>query len=461
MCNLRCNLKRALCETRHNIGFPLFIACPYNIASLLPGSLASARNQAHLRIDMVINRVRTFLIWITLAGVALATTALAPAPLPAAGLYSARTTEFESLTQSGLAYYYTLQYDEAIRDFQRAADLQPDDPQAWNHVLEAVLFRELYKYDALDTSLYTQQKFLDTKQVPMDAATKQKIRDLADKAQDLAEKRLKANPNDVQALYSRGVTKGLRSTYLALIEHSWFAAVRSSLAARNDHEQVLKMDPTMTDAKTIVGAHNYVVGSLPWPVKVAIGITGIHGDKNKGLEYLEEAGKAGGQSSADARVALSLFLRRENRYDDAIKIVHSLVQEYPKNFLFSLEEAHLMKDAGKGPAAVVALRGLLEACNAGRYPSTHVELVQYGLGEALRGQGQYEEAIPVYEAAGNSKSINRELKQRALLSAGELSDLLQKRDDALKHYQAVVSLDASTKEADTAKKYLGKAYKKG
>ena len=379
--------------------------------------------------------------------------AMGPASTPG------RAAEFDALTREGLAHYYTLEYDQAIREFQKAADLNPEDPQAWNHMLEAVLFRELYKYDALDTSLYTHQKFLDTKQVPADAATKQKIKQLADKAQDLAEKRLKANPNDIEALYSRGVTKGLRSTYLALIEHSWFAAVRSSLAARNDHEQVLKMDPRMTDAKTVVGAHNYVVGSLPWAVKIAIGITGIHGDKNKGLEYLEEAGKAGGQSSADARVALALFLRREERFDDAIKIVHTLVQEYPKNFLFSLEEANLMKDAGKGPAAVTALRKLLRACDEGKYPQAHEELVQYGLGEALRGQGQYAEAVRAYEAAGNSKSINHELRQRSLLAAGELSDLLSQREAALQQYRAVVALDGSTKEAETAKKYLNKPYK--
>ena len=374
---------------------------------------------------------------------------------------SAISAEFQVLTRDGLAHYYTLEYDLAIRDFQKAADLVPDDPQAWNHLLEAVLFRELYKYDALDTSLYTHEKFLDTKQVPMDAATKQKIKELADKAQDLAEKRLRDNPNDVQALYSRGVTKGLRSTYLALIEHAWYSAVRSSLAARNDHAQVLKLDPAMTDAKTTVGAYNYVVGSLPWLVKVAIGITGIHGDKNKGLRYLEEAGRAGGQTSPDARVALSLFLRREERFDDAIKVVHTLVQEYPKNFLFRLEEANLMKDAGKGPAAVKALRELLQACEAGKYPQAHVELVQYGLGEALRGQGQYAEAARAYAAAGNSGSINRELRQRSLLSAGEMSDLLNRREDALKQYRAVVALDGSTKEAETAKKYMEKAYRKG
>ena len=41
-----------------------------------------------------------------------------------------------------------------------------------------------------------------------------------------------------------------------------------ALAARNDHEQVLKLRPDFADAKTIVGAHEYVMGSLSPPLKV-------------------------------------------------------------------------------------------------------------------------------------------------------------------------------------------------
>ena len=378
--------------------------------------------------------------------------------IPAPAADPPKPSPYEVLSSSGLNHYYSLEYDEAVRDFQKAAEINPEDPKAWNHLLEAVLFRELYKHDALDTSLYTHQSFLSTKQVPADAAVKQKIKELAEKSISLADKQLKSNPRDVQALYARGVAKGLRSTYLALIEHSWFAAVRSSLAARGDHEQVLKLQPDFVDAKTIIGAHNFVVGSLPLAVKITIGITGIHGDKNKGLEYLQEAGKAGGESSADARVALALFLRREERFQDAINIVHTLVQEHPKNFLFALEEANLMKDAGRGPAAVVAIRSLLEACKSGRYPHAHTELVEYALGEALRGQGQYPEAIPAYEAAGYSKSINQELRQRSLVSAGVVYDILGKRNEAVKDYRAAESLDSSTDEAGRARRRLNKPY---
>src|SRR5260221_8707050 len=203
-------------------------------------------------------------------------------PAPAAPAWAvagdgASAGTFEALNRSGLDHYYSLEYDEAIQDFRKAADLYPRDPQVWNHLLEALLFHELYKHDALDTSLYTHRTFLNTKQVPADAATRKQIRDLTEKALALEEKQLKADPDDVKALYYRGVTKGLRSTYMALIEHAWYAAVRASLSARNDHERVLKLDPTFIDAKTIVGIHNFVVGSLPFPVKIAIGITGVHG----------------------------------------------------------------------------------------------------------------------------------------------------------------------------------------
>jgi len=370
---------------------------------------------------------------------------------------SAKT--FEALNRSGLDHYYSLEYDEAILDFRKAADLYPRDPQVWNHLLEALLFHELYKHDALDTSLYTHRTFLNTKQVPADAATKKQIRDLTEKALALEDKLLKADPADVKALYYRGVTKGLRSTYMALIEHQWYAAVRASLSARNDHEQVLKLDPTFIDAKTIVGIHNFVVGSLPFPVKIAIGITGVHGDRDKGVRYLKEVAKSDGESSADARVALSLFLRREAHYQDAIEVVHTLVQDHPRNFLFALEEANLTKDAGKGTVAVTALRKLLEDCKAGKYPRPHVELVEFGLAEALRGQGRFEEAVAPYESAGYSNSINTELRQRSLVAAGEVLDILDRREEALKQYQAALAIDPSTEVAETAKKRINKPYK--
>jgi tetratricopeptide (TPR) repeat protein len=367
--------------------------------------------------------------------------------------------DFESLTKSGFDHYYNLEYEQAIQDFQRAWEQRPDEPRALNHLLEAELFRDLYKYNALDTRLYTKQRFLTGKHVPIEPGERKRLMDMFQHAMEASDKRLRSNPQDIEALYGRGVTEGLRSTYLVVVEHSFWAALRQALAARNDHEEVLRLQPGFTDAKTVVGAHEYVVGSLSAPVKVMAGIVGIRGDKNKGLRMLAEAAKAAGENNADANVTLALFLRREERYGEAIEVVHGLVHEHPHNFLFALEEGNLLRDAGRGPDSIASYRALLAACKDGRYPGAHMEMAQFALGEALRGQTQFTEALDAYQAAVATSGYDPDLHQRALLAAGEVSDILARRQDAVVEYRAAIALDSSTEEADAARKYLAKPYR--
>lgn len=367
--------------------------------------------------------------------------------------------DYDTLTRDGFRHFYSLQYEEAIRDFQEASEAHPDEPKALNHLLEAELFQELYRYNALDTRLYTKQRFLTSKHVPIDAAKKKQLLELMQSATSASEKRLKANPNDIEALYDRGVTEGLRSTYLTIVEHSFWSALHNALEARNDHENVLRQNKGFNDAKTVVGAHEYVVGSLNTPTKVMAGIVGIRGDKNKGLRLLAEAGQAGGESSTDAKVTLALFLRREERYQDAIEVVRTLIQYYQHNFLFALEEGNLLRDAGRGPESIASYRALLAGCKEGKYPNAHVEMAQFALAEALRGQNRWNEALAAYQAAAATSDYDPDLHQRALLGAAEVSDLLSQRELAVTQYRAAIALDSSTEEADTARRYLDHPYR--
>lgn len=374
------------------------------------------------------------------------------------GISGRQKTDLEALTRNGWDHFYSLEYDQAIEDFQKVLNARPDDPAAINHLLDAILYRELYKYNALDTGLYTKQGFVTSKQVPLEASAKNQIRDLSERALSASEKRLKSDPKDVEALYARGTTEGIRATYLVLVEKSWFSGLRSALAARRDQEEVLKLRPDMVDAKTIVGAHLYVVGSLTLPIKAMAGVAGIHGDKKRGLEMLAEAGRGGGETSTDARVALALFLRRESRFQDALNVVHSLTHDHPRNFLFALEEGNLLKDADRNREAATSFRNLIKGCQEGRYPNARIESAQLALGDSLRAQKELSEAYQAYHAAGASTS-RPDIRQQALLEAGEISDLLARRDQALVEYRAAVALDGSTEEAETARKYLDKPYR--
>jgi tetratricopeptide (TPR) repeat protein len=80
------------------------------------------------------------------------------------------------------------------------------------------------------------------------------------------------------------------------------------------------------------------------------------------------------------------------------------------------------------------------------------------LGEALRGQRQYQEAAEAYDLSA-SHGNDLELRQKATLAAGQMYDLLQKRDTALEKYRTVIAEDSTSSAADSARHYMKQAYK--
>jgi len=362
------------------------------------------------------------------------------------------------LGRSGLDHFYNMEYDRAIHDFELDVQQHPDDPFAANHLLSAVVFKELYRVGALDTELYANQSFLSARQAEVDPKVRQWIRELTDNALVLSERRLQANPKDADALYARGATRATRALTTGLMDRSWFPALRSALGARHDHERVLDLDPDYSDAKMVVGVDSYVVGSVSFPVKVAASMVGISGSKQKGIQYLYEAAEGGGEASVDAKIALSLFLRREQRYAAAIKLVGEMMSAYPKNFLFALEYANLLAAAGHGPESIAAYRKLLANGRQGVYPDPRLGQAAWALGEALRGQNDFPGAVQAYESVASFPHPEPELLERANLAAGQMYDLLQHRDLAIRKYEQVIATAADSPRAALARKYLKQPY---
>ncbi|MGE5734171.1 MAG: hypothetical protein ACM34E_03690, partial [Acidobacteriota bacterium] len=244
----------------------------------------------------------------------------------------------DPLNSEAFDRFYNLDYDRAVQDFERVAQKYPDDPFAVNHLLTGVLFRELYRMGALNSGEYANDSFINAPHRPADPKAKQRIKELVDRALRLEQKRLDADGKDVDALYARGVTRAQFATYTALIERAWFSALRNAVGARRDHERVLELSPGYTDAKLVVGAHNYVLGSLPWAVKVGASMVGLGGNRDKGLQYLQECAAAEGEASTDAKVLLMLFLRREKHFDQALRFNRDLVVRFPQSSLLAMEE---------------------------------------------------------------------------------------------------------------------------
>ena len=368
---------------------------------------------------------------------------------------------YDPQVQAAYVSFHNLDFPDTVARFERYHQEHPGDPQATAYLLNAVIFQELYRLDLLDTTFYANDGFLSGKHATIeDPKARAQVLALGDEVVREADWRLKQNPKDVNALFARGWARSLECAYIAMVERGFRAGFSLATKAKDDEMRVLQLDPNYVDAKLVVGVYQYVVGALPWPFKFLIGFAGISGSRSKGMELLRDAGEHGVITKVEARTVMALFLRREGKYKEAVTIVRTLEAEYPRNFLFRLEEANLRKDDGEGMAAVEAYRTLLaDSRKPGYFISAKSELADYGMGEALRGQRRFEHAAQAYEHAADTENVGADLKIRSLVAAGQCRDMANQRQLALDDYNAAIAAGPNTSRADTARKYLRNPYR--
>jgi tetratricopeptide (TPR) repeat protein len=368
---------------------------------------------------------------------------------------------YDPLVREAFDHYYNLDYDGALSRFERVREEHPNDPIAAAYVLDCVLIHELYSLDLLDTTFYASDGFLSGKHpVPEDPKVRKQINELADRTIQMADAEYTARPDDLNALFVRGWARSLKATYEAMVERQYVYALRLALAAHSDHQHVLDKDPDYVDAKLVVGVYQYVIGSLSFGFKVVVGFAGMGGSKSRGLELLNDSAARGVISSIESRTCLAFFLRREEQYKRAISIVRTQTKEYPRNFLFALEEANLLKDHGQGEDAIAAYRKVVEDAKvSGYYQNAQMELAYFALGESLRGQKMYPDAVAAYEQASAQPNTSPELKRRSLLAAGQVYDRMHQHDKARSEYLAVVAAGADSSQAEQARKYMRNGFR--
>ncbi|HZY62746.1 MAG TPA: hypothetical protein VFE38_09485 [Edaphobacter sp.] len=362
--------------------------------------------------------------------------------------------------RAGRADFYNLNYDGALAHFEAVLKSNPQNPMAVNYVLTTVIFRELYQQDLLDTTYYAHDSFLTSKRdVPVPEATRKRIEDLTDRAIDLCDKQIDADPRNANAYFARGYAHGMHAAFITLVDHSYVSAAHQGLQARNDSEEALKIDPGYADAKMAIGIQQFAVASLPRFLRFMIGITGVTGNKEKGLQLLREAAAQGVVTPVESRTALSLFLRHDARYAEAIVVQKGLAEQFPHDYLFQLEVANLTKDSGNGPAAIADYEAILaNARKPGYFFDPRLHMTYFGLADTQRGQNMIAEAAKNYLQAAAQPTCSDWLKRRAQLNAGEMFDLLHKRAEAVQQYQLASEGGGDQSQADAARRYLKSPY---
>lgn len=239
----------------------------------------------------------------------------------------------------GFAHFYNLEYDEALTIFVSEAERNPSSADAYNHIAQTILYREMYRAGMLSSDFFVGTKFVHQPKVPMSDGDATQFRDALNRAIGVCEEKLAAKPDDTSALYSMGVSYGLRGNYSFVVKKAWVDALRDVSEARKLHKRVTELDPDFVDAKLTQGINDYIVGSLPFQWKLFGFLGGFRGDKQRGIRTLSEVAANGKINRVDAMVLLAAVYLREKKPEQAIPVLRELTEAFPKNPLLKVELA--------------------------------------------------------------------------------------------------------------------------
>ena len=390
------------------------------------------------------------------------------------GMSDSDRARLDDLRSRGFASLYDLDYDGAQAAFKEIERLFPDHPAGAQFQAALLWSRTLNESRRLKSSLYGSDEFYEGSEDKVDERVVSEFRDYTRRARLLSEARLKRDPKDIEALYFLGATEGLKAAFQAGVQRSFMSALRDGTRSVDRHRDVVRLDPAFHDAELTIGLYDYVVGSLPLPVKILASLTGARGSRKRGLETLARVASEGRWSRDDARALLIVLYKREKRFTDALVLARELGEKYPRNYLFKLEAADALSaqatiERADGKAIEAAAREreafaifdslLREKPSKGNPASRALDQIHFQYGETLMAAGQFERAAKEFLATTASAGAEAGLVTQGHLRAAQAYDLAGRRNEALAQYRIVVARPDVYDSQNDARRGLREPYK--
>jgi tetratricopeptide (TPR) repeat protein len=391
----------------------------------------------------------------------------------ASPMSDATPARMDALRADGFEALFNLDYERARKDFREIARLFPDHPAGPQFLAAGLWIETLYETRRLQSSLYSSDSFYSENEDKVDPKVIEQFKTWTREAKKLADARLKQNPRDVEMLYFLGAIAGLKASFAEAVERRHYAALRAGQEAVDRERDVLKIDPNYHDAEITIGLYDYVVGSLPLPIRLIAGVTGAHGSKKRGLATIERVSREGHWARDDARTLLIVLYTRERRYSDVLTLARELAAKYPRNYLFRLEAADALvaqaaaeRKANHTSAVISAEReafasfdDLLHDPKVKDTAARALDLIHFKYGEALLTAGQADRAAKEFLATTTVAGGESGLVSMGYLYAAHAFDIAGKRNEALAQYRAVLARPNVYDAHELAQKGLREPFK--
>jgi tetratricopeptide (TPR) repeat protein len=264
-------------------------------------------------------------------------------------------------------------------------------------------------------------------------------------------------------MYALGISYGLRCNYNWVVKKAWRDSLKDANAARRYHNKISEIDPANVDARLVQGLHDYIVGSLPWGYRMLGFMVGIHGDKEKGIQTVQEVSKNGKLNRVDAEIFLCALYRRENQTKRAIPLVEDLIQRFPRNYLLRLELSQMYSMAGDKTHAIDAVEEVarLKTRHAPGYDRVPWEKVYFQEGTIQFWYNDLDQSLEnLKKVAAAKEQVDLNTGVYARLRIGQIFDMTHRRNEAIAAYKEAIAYAPQADAALESRKYLSAPYRR-
>jgi tetratricopeptide (TPR) repeat protein len=370
----------------------------------------------------------------------------------------------DPLTNPGFVHFYNNEFDAAIADFEAGVKAHPNDPESYNHLAQAILYREMLRNGALESQLIGgTNPFLGRPKMAIGARERARFIECIDQSLKLGQALLDRNARDIHALYALGVAHALKANYAFLVEKAWIEALNEATAARKFNQQILEIDPNFVDARLMLGLNEYVVGSLPFHMRAFGFLAGFHGDKEDGIRQLEDVRKTGILNRYDAEILLAAIYRRERAPLRAIPLLKDAAARFPRNYLLRFEQVEMYGDLGDKKSALKVLAEIedLRRNGAPGYRNLSSEKIKYLRANLLFWYGDLDPALAdLKQVTQNAAVLDLGTAVMAWLRLGQVYDLKGNHKQAMDAYRETMKTAPESAAATEAKSYMSNPYRR-
>lgn|SRR5215210_701151 len=353
--------------------------------------------------------------------------------------------QFQEQAKKGLDYLYNMDFAAADATFSVIATRYPDHPVS--PFLQALVPWWTIQLEPSDTS--EDEEFLA----------------FMEKVLDLCERRLDANPRDLDAMFFKAGAHAFRGRLLSDRKH-WLKAARDGQQALKYLQKVVELDPKNDDLYFGLGTFHYMADVIPKKHKILRPFARLFpkGDREKGLQELDRAMTRGRFVPTEvAWTLVQLNYIFEQNFPKTLVYAQWLRQRYPDNALFHLYEGRAYERMGRFGDATRVFQEIADRHEKQQtgYTDAVGEQALYVLSRVEMQRRMYPQALAHLETLEGlmaRRPVNTEYRALGRLRHGMALDVLGRRKEAVRCYKDVMSMEHD-QARDWAKGYLKKPFR--